>query len=75
MSSNQKTCEGNENADLLNRIKHLQILKEEIEQFDVYQVRYNTSYESQEFFKSITAYNLETRNDQKDEYSVNVIKY
>jgi hypothetical protein len=62
-----RTNESNETSDLLIRIKALQSLKEEIEQFDVYQSRYNTSSESQEFFKSITAYNLETRNEQKEE--------
>ncbi len=46
---------------ILSRIKYLNCLKDEIEQIDVYQLRFNAHNESQEFIKHISAYNNDIR--------------
>lgn len=41
--------------DLSNKIDYIQSIKDEVEQLDAYQIRYNLNSESQEFFKNVKA--------------------
>jgi hypothetical protein len=41
--------------DLSNIINYIQNIKDEVEQFDAYQIRYSLNSESQEFFKNVKA--------------------
>ncbi|CAF1617719.1 unnamed protein product, partial [Didymodactylos carnosus] len=66
--------ETNRYIELLNQIQYLQTLREDIEQIDVYQLRYHATSYSKEFVESMHKYNGDVTLDYTETNELSLVK-